>query len=228
MQMQQAAIRAQLYHYHQQQYGQSPFGAPPMIPMQPNLFQQPQVQVPPQQPYFYPGQYIRRMPLPRAQSVDAASYYNTPTGPEPFAPTSMSMPTVSNPSSWSVPPIGLENGLDDSNRAILSRQSVPPYSNNPLSHSLVDDASSDFSNNNSAKQLLSEDLNNFVHGQMSPSPGPTENENSGLNYYTSSSPTAGPAEVGKGEKFISTEPPMRRGTGSPEQELWSSSRMYLY
>ncbi|KAI8876814.1 hypothetical protein K501DRAFT_261485 [Backusella circina FSU 941] len=233
MQMQQAAIRAQLYHYHQQQYGQSPFGAPPMIPMQPNLFQQPQVQVPPQQPYFYPAQYIHRVPLPRAQSVGAVTYYNPPsdimarsgyppTGPEPFVPNSMNMPPVSNPSSWSVPPTGLENGWDNSYNATLSRQSVPPYSKNPLSHSLVDNASSDFSNSNSAKQVLSEDLNNFVHGQTSPSPSPTENENSGFNYYTTS-PTIGLAEGGSEEKFILTEPPLSHGTDSPEQELWTSS-----
>ncbi|KAL9537099.1 hypothetical protein MBANPS3_012084 [Mucor bainieri] len=162
MQMQQAAIRAQLYHYHQQQYGMmSPYGppgtAPPMIPMQYHHQQQ-------QQPFYYPPPYMRnRVPLPRAQSVDAVPYYGNqndlarssfPTpGPEPFMPNDCATPpppsSVSgipqmasqhqfpSMSSWSVSPC--YPALESPTR--MSRQSMPP-SFNPLSHTLVDDMNS--------------------------------------------------------------------------------------
>ncbi|KAK4517321.1 uncharacterized protein ATC70_000656 [Mucor velutinosus] len=165
MQMQQAAIRAQLYHYHQQQYGlMSPYGppgpAPPMIPL-PYHHQQHQQQQ--QQPFYYPAPYMRnRMPLPRAQSVDTIPYYGNqnelarssfPTpGPEPFMPNDCATPPSSSVpglpqmvsqhqypsmSNWSVSPC--YPVLESPTR--MSRQSMPP-SFNPLSHTLVDDMNS--------------------------------------------------------------------------------------
>ncbi|KAL0145725.1 Homeodomain-like DNA binding domain-containing transcription factor [Mucor lusitanicus] len=162
MQMQQAAIRAQLYHYHQQHYGMmSPYGppgaAPPMIPL-PYHHQQPQQ---PQQPFYYPPPYMQsRVPLPRAQSVDALRYYGNqndlarssfPTpGPEPFMPNDCATPPppglpqmvpqhhqLPSMSSWSVSPC--YPVLESPTR--MSRQSMPP-SFNPLSHTLVDDMDS--------------------------------------------------------------------------------------
>ncbi|EPB87283.1 hypothetical protein HMPREF1544_05904 [Mucor circinelloides 1006PhL] len=156
MQMQQAAIRAQLYHYHQQQYGMmSPYGpAPPMIPLHYHQQQHPQ-----QQPFFYPPPYMRnRVPLPRAQSVDAVPYYENQTdlarssfptpGPEPFmlndsaTPPPPSVPGLpqmvpQQQFGWSVSscyPV-----IESPTR--MSRQSMPP-SFNPLSHTLADDMTS--------------------------------------------------------------------------------------
>ncbi|KAG0168607.1 hypothetical protein DFQ28_009298 [Apophysomyces sp. BC1034] len=64
MQMQQASIRAQLYHYHQQQYG---------------------VRHPAYPPYYHHPQH-HRMAIPRAQSVDTVStYQNTPPPPSYYA-----------------------------------------------------------------------------------------------------------------------------------------------
>lgn len=162
MQMQQAAIRAQLYHYHQQQYGiVSPYGphgpAPPMIPLQYHHQQH-------QQSFHYPLPYMRnRVPLPRAQSVDALPYYGNqndlarssfPTpGPEPFMPNDCATPPPPSSvpglshivpqhqypsmSNWSVSPC--YPVLESPTR--MSRQSMPP-SFNPLSHTLVDDTNS--------------------------------------------------------------------------------------
>ncbi|KAI7900174.1 uncharacterized protein BX663DRAFT_518844 [Cokeromyces recurvatus] len=113
MQMQQAAMRAQLYHYHQQQQQQqqqysmmsaygppAPPPPPPMLPLQPSLYSPHHPQQPtPQQPFYFSPAYLRRIPpLPRAQSVDAVAYYGSPsadisarssfptTVPEPFMP----------------------------------------------------------------------------------------------------------------------------------------------
>ncbi|GAN08265.1 hypothetical protein MAM1_0196d07772 [Mucor ambiguus] len=165
MQMQQAAIRAQLYHYHQQQYAHgmmSPYGpsgaAPSMIPLQYHHQQHQQ-----QQPFYCSPLYMRnRVSLPRAQSVDAAPYYghqndlarsSFPTpGPEPFMPNDCATPPPSSGlglpqmapqhrfpsmSNWSVSPC--YPVLESSTR--MSRQSMPP-SFNTLSHTIVDDMNS--------------------------------------------------------------------------------------
>lgn len=81
MQMQQASIRAQLYHYHQQQYGAHPYGGAPLMPLQPH--QQP--------PYYRP---YPRMPFPRAYSVDVINQTDD---------TAQTYPGTAGPSS-SVPP----------------------------------------------------------------------------------------------------------------------------
>ncbi|KAI8139975.1 hypothetical protein BJV82DRAFT_672076 [Fennellomyces sp. T-0311] len=86
MQMQQASIRAQLYHYHQQQYGSHPYGSgPPLMPLQPQ-----------QQPYYrpYPPPAVARVPLPRAQSVDNTQQTATPP---PYYPQNV-WPDASSPS----------------------------------------------------------------------------------------------------------------------------------
>ncbi|KAI9478023.1 MAG: hypothetical protein EXX96DRAFT_650406 [Benjaminiella poitrasii] len=176
MQMQQAAMRAQLYHYHQQQYGMmSAYGAPappaPMLPLQPSLYShhpqtQPSAATTAQQPfYFPPAAYMRRIPpLPRAQSVDAVTYYGSPSadltaarssfptpGPEPFmSHDSLTPPphmahhhhqAQPYPSSTTTTPGGtwsVPPNYPIDSPIKLSRQSMPPHYN-PLSHTLVDD-----------------------------------------------------------------------------------------
>ncbi|KAI8081493.1 uncharacterized protein BX664DRAFT_340529 [Halteromyces radiatus] len=77
MQMQQASIRAQLYHYHQQQYGMQPYGGTPIMPL-PQHHQQ-----------MYP-----RVPLPRSSSVDSSSIHHPSS-----SLSSMSTPPASSTSS---------------------------------------------------------------------------------------------------------------------------------
>ncbi|ORZ09186.1 hypothetical protein BCR42DRAFT_455117 [Absidia repens] len=91
MQMQQASIRAQLYHYHQQQYGIQPYGGgAPIMPL-PQQQQQQQQQV-------YP-----RIPLPRSSSVDSSSLpqqqmsSSTSTMSTPPASTSSSCTSSASP-----------------------------------------------------------------------------------------------------------------------------------
>ncbi|CAO3599695.1 unnamed protein product [Absidia cylindrospora] len=87
MQMQQASIRAQLYHYHQQQYGMQPYGGgAPIMPLPQHQHQQ----------QMYPC----RMPLPRSSSMD------TPL-PTPPASTSSSCTSSASPNASldpSIPP----------------------------------------------------------------------------------------------------------------------------
>ncbi|KAI9493944.1 hypothetical protein BDB00DRAFT_928661 [Zychaea mexicana] len=109
MQMQQASIRAQLYHYHQQQYGAHPYGSPhhqqhqhhqhgpPLMPLQPHHHHHQQQQ---QQQYYCPQPYpttspSTRVPLPRAQSVDTIQQHH----PVQQQPTSTTTTTTTPPPS---------------------------------------------------------------------------------------------------------------------------------
>ncbi|KAF7731258.1 hypothetical protein EC973_000674 [Apophysomyces ossiformis] len=112
MQMQQASIRAQLYHYHQQQYG---------------------VRHPAYPPYYHHPQH-HRMAIPRAQSVDTVStYQNTPPPPSYYAPPpppGFWPPPVPPISRQSMPPqaCGSEPSITD--YAGMSQQplvSFPPF-----------------------------------------------------------------------------------------------------
>lgn len=89
MQMQQASIRAQLYHYHQQQYGG--YGGPlmPLRPQQPSPYYRPY-------PHPHPND-SQNMSLPRSHSMDAValdnqqhiSPYTSSSVPHPYAAASV-------------------------------------------------------------------------------------------------------------------------------------------
>ncbi|KAI9276898.1 hypothetical protein BDA99DRAFT_545074 [Phascolomyces articulosus] len=105
MQMQQASIRAQLYHYHQQHYHHHPYHHPqqqPLMPLQPHqqqYYRPAQQQQHQQQQLTYPPSSVAaQITLPRAQSVDtlhphhpsvqhALSSTTTPPPPSYYPPT---------------------------------------------------------------------------------------------------------------------------------------------
>ncbi|CAO3599659.1 unnamed protein product [Absidia cylindrospora] len=108
MQMQQASIRAQLYHYHQQQYGIQPYaGGAPIMP----LPQQQQQQV-------YP-----RIPLPRSSSVDSSSLPQQQIS--------------SSTSAMSTPPASTSSSCTSSASPSASLDSLIPQTNH-LSYPLQD------------------------------------------------------------------------------------------
>lgn len=94
MQMQQASIRAQLYHYHQQQYGG--YGGPlmPLRPQQPSPYYRP---YPSPHHHHHHANDSQHMSLSRSHSVDAVvldtqqhvSPYTSSSVPHPYAAASV-------------------------------------------------------------------------------------------------------------------------------------------
>ncbi|KAG2217615.1 hypothetical protein INT45_004170 [Circinella minor] len=148
MQMQQASIRAQLYHYHQQQYGAHPYGnhhhphhqqhhhphhhqqqqqhhGPPLMPLQPH--QQQQHYYRPQQ-QAYPTPSSARVPLPRAQSVDTIQQHNPvqlPTSTATPPPSHLYYPPTHPHQQWS------ENTPVESSPTSITT-STHPYNNSTI------------------------------------------------------------------------------------------------
>lgn len=113
MQMQQASIRAQLYHYHQQQYGMQPYsGGAPIMPL-------------PQQQQVYP-----RIPLPRSSSVDSNSLSQQ---------QQQQQQQQQKPSSISTPPASVSSSCTSSTSPSTSLDSIIP-STHHLSYPLQDTA----------------------------------------------------------------------------------------
>lgn len=88
IQMQQASIRAQLYHYHQQHYGSHPYGGPPLMPLPqqhhhaaPHPYYRPYTPAP-------PGPVARLPAVSRAQSVDAINHQRASSAPTVSVPPS--------------------------------------------------------------------------------------------------------------------------------------------
>ncbi|KAI8994644.1 hypothetical protein BDB01DRAFT_773524 [Pilobolus umbonatus] len=187
MQMQQAAIRAQLYHYQQhqqqqqqqqQQYSMLPYG--PTVMSVPSSFYN-------QQPAMhYVPHYARRVQLPpRALSVDSLSNYNQlpsdivmsqssfPTpGPEPLitsefttSPSYFHSTIPNSGNGWSVSP-----EFQNDNSIKMYRQSIPSYTVQSLSHHRLseDNILADLGSGN--------DFPDYIHGQISPSPSPGREE----------------------------------------------------
>ncbi|ORX62361.1 homeobox-domain-containing protein [Hesseltinella vesiculosa] len=129
MQMQQASIRAQLYHYHQQQYGMQPpppppYGTPPIMPLPPQSAS-PSTPPPPSATAMYPQP--PRVPLPR-HSIDS------PMATPPALTTSSSTSSISSASSLD----SLANNIPNSSSLAYPLQDMvnfPDYLQGPLSPS---------------------------------------------------------------------------------------------
>ncbi|KAI8369554.1 uncharacterized protein BYT42DRAFT_617561 [Radiomyces spectabilis] len=168
MQMQQASIRAQLYHYHQQQYGMQQHYGAPLMPLQPYSHQHPQQQQQ-QQPYYHPYS-VARMPLPRAHSVDTIQH---PPHQRAHVSYAASVPPAPMPSSAS-PSYHVTPQWPAS--PTMSRQSMPahPY---PTLH-----------NPDFAQVAPFVEFHDYLNGPMSPSPSPlNELQSNGLSYTAPSS-----------------------------------------
>ncbi|KAI8071776.1 hypothetical protein BC940DRAFT_293697 [Gongronella butleri] len=166
MQMQQASIRAQLYHYHQQQYGMQappppPYGAPPIMPLPPQQHQQHQnhqnhaAPPPPpphpsnahsqQSPSIPQPPVYARMPLPRSQSMDAATFTTSTAAPLPTPPAL----TASYSSASS---ISSTSSLD----SMANHHHNIPHASHPLAYPLQDMVH----------------FPDYLQGPLSPSPSP--------------------------------------------------------
>ncbi|CAO3610396.1 unnamed protein product [Cunninghamella blakesleeana] len=157
MQMQQASIRAQLYHYHQQQYMHHPQHPQPtyLAPGNPPIMPLPQHQQHHQQHHPIPmasqqQPFHQRIPLPtRSQSVDSNSlqYNHNPTPPASISSSSSSSTTHSTTS----PSSSLDN--------------IPSSSTTTTTTTL---------NNNHSSYPLQEnvDFPDYLNGPLSPSASP--------------------------------------------------------
>ncbi|ORZ26201.1 hypothetical protein BCR42DRAFT_341771, partial [Absidia repens] len=144
MQMQQASIRAQLYHYHQQQYGMQPYGGAPIMPL-------------PQHQQHQQQMYPSRMPLPRSSSMDNPSVHPLPTPP---ASASSSCTSSASPNASLDPSIPPTHQLSYPSRDTMEfpdylhggplSPSLSPHNVHTLSHPSADSPIVDTSSSSSS------------------------------------------------------------------------------